>query len=122
METNFCFSFLISLIPLILRKWTPESSLWKSRKREERGVLLNNTIYNPSFLKVFFKCLVAGIIQFFGYYLINLALPLYLTSIGLSLTSASYFILIIGAGVWFGGVLGAYITDRIGRIRTEFQG
>jgi len=107
----FVVSGLVSFIPIVVRLWTPESGLWEKKKEARMGGL----VWTRAFMVPFFLCLIIGTLQFFGYYLVNSALPLYLAGSGLTVTKTSYYIFVIGLGVLTGSLTGAYLSDKIGR-------
>lgn len=114
-------SGLVSLVPLLVRLWTPESALWTQHKVVRRESIAS-VAFSPAFLVPFFLCLIIAIFQLFSYYLMTTPLPLYLTSKGITVTKASWYVFVLGLGVTTGSLLGAFFSDRIGRRLTGSVG
>jgi MFS family permease len=107
----FALTGLLGSVPLLVRVWTPESTLWHIRRRDAMAPI----VWTRSFLVPFALCTIIGALQFFGYYLVNSTLPLYLAGKGLTVVHASYYVFATGAGVLLGSLAGGYLCDRAGR-------
>ena len=127
----FVISGLFGLVIFGILRIMPESDIWQKKKTEiksaqetaaTKSTMSKSPYLNFLFFGLFFALLALGTMQFFMYYLVNTDLPLYLTSKGLTVTHASYFIFVIGSGVTAGSFFGAYLSDVIGRRATGTVG
>jgi putative MFS transporter len=111
---TFAVSALPILFALYVRASAPESDVWEMKKK---NVKTNwRAFTRRSFLKPFFLCLVAAMLQFFAYYGITAFLPTYLVKQGFSLGKAAWWLFFTNAfSGLVGSLVGSYTSDRWGR-------
>ncbi len=121
--------FFIGVLPALLVLWiqkrVPESELWKARAIQKSGVPLSRLLDKD----VLGKGLLATAMNagaMFGYWGLFTWIPGYLSlppsqgGRGLSLATATTFILVLCAGKWFGYALFGFFADRFGRRKPYF--
>lgn len=114
----FGFSTLPIFVAVLIRKWAPESDVWEGKKANlVKTNNLNIKLFTKkAFLKPFFMCLIASILQFFAYYGVTTFLPTYLVkNAGFTLTKASWWVFFTAIAGLTGSLAGAYTMDRWGR-------
>jgi putative MFS transporter len=116
-------TFLVSGLPVLLALWvrrhTPESETWMSRGKmvvQRTGRAEN--IVSANVIQRWLLCVLAASLQFFAYYGMASFLPTYLVHKGASLANASTWLIFTAIGGAIGCMLGAFLTDRIGRRAT----
>ena len=118
----FGLASLPILVVLLVRFTTPESQMWKESlaQRKQSKVRLRDTIPISTFVKLFLLALIPLTLSFWAYYGIAALLPVYLTSVGFTLTKASWYVFFTAFGGLMGNWTGSYLNDKIGRRYTGF--
>ena len=113
----FFVGVLPALFVLYLRRYVPESSLFEAERHSGDTGRFVEIFSRPLLRTTLFAALLAIGVQG-GYYAVMTWLPTFLRTVrGLTvLNSASYLAVVIVAA-WLGYVVGAYLTDAIGRRR-----
>jgi len=121
--------FFIGVLPAFLVLWiqrrVPESELWKRRASQQQRVSLRRLLDKDVLAKGFLATAMnAG--AMFGYWGLFTWIPGYLSlppsqgGRGLSLATATTFILALCAGKWLGYALFGFFSDRFGRRKPYF--
>lgn len=118
-EIGWRAAFGVSAAPVVIaiyiRMRTPESEAWAAKSRSAARLQWGQ-ILAPSFIKPFFMCLFAAILQFFAYYGITSLLPTYLVKTAhFSISGASWWYFFTAVAGLVGCAVGAYTMDRWGR-------
>lgn len=117
------WTFILSGLPVLFALWvrrhTPESDIWRDRKAapvtSKPRVRLQFKL-----IRVWLLCVAAAGLQFFAYYGMATFLPTYLVDQGSSIAGASTWLIFTAIAGAVGCVIGAVLSDRVGRRLTLF--
>jgi len=117
----FWIGILPALLVFYIRRFVPEPEVY-SRTREivQQGTRSHFLeIFGPSLLRITVLTSFMAIGAQGGYYAITIWLPTYLKTVrGLSVLNTGAYLMVVIAGSFAGYMVGAYLTDRLGRRRT----
>lgn len=117
----FWIGILPALLVFYIRRFVPEPEVYsKTRKLVQQGSHSHFLeIFGPSLLRITVLTSLMAIGAQGGYYAITTWLPTYLKTVrGLSVLNTGAYLIVIIAGSFVGYMVGAYLTDRMGRRRT----
>ena len=115
----FWIGILPALLVFYIRRYVPEPEVFlRTRSRaarigEDRGFL---EIFSPALLRITLLTALVSIGVQGGYYAITTWLPTYLkTARGLSVLNTGGYLFVVIAGSFFGYMVSAWLSDRLGR-------
>ena len=121
--------FFVGVLPAFLVLWiqrrVPESDLWKRRALQKKGVPLGK-LFDKEVLRNGILATAMNASAMFGYWGLFTWIPGYLSlpaaqgGRGLSLATATTFILALCVGKWLGYALFGFFADRFGRRKPYF--
>src|SRR5437588_12146236 len=117
----FWIGILPALLVFYIRSFVPEPEVYrKTREVVEQGSRSHfREIFGPSLLRITALTSFMAIGAQGGYYAITTWLPTYLKTVrGLSVFNTGAYLIVVIAGSFAGYMVGAYLTDRLGRRRT----
>jgi MFS family permease len=118
----FWIGILPALLVFYIRRYVPEPAVYRqTRQQLERMGHQNNLleIFSPSLLRITVLTSLMATGAQGGYYAITTWLPTYLKSTrGLSVLNTGAYLMVVIAGSFVGYMVGADLTDRLGRKRT----
>lgn len=119
--------FLVGVLPALLVFWVrrgvAEPALWQSRPPEEKRVRLGR-LWQPGLRRHGIIATLMNTATLFGYWGLFtwippfFSLPMSEGGRGLTITTTMLWLVLMGAGKWFGYVLFGYFADTVGRRRT----
>ena len=118
----FWIGILPALLVFYIRRYVPEPEVY-SRTRARLAATGDRSrfleIFSPSLLRVTVLTALMATGAQGGYYAITTWLPTYLkTARGLSVLNTGAYLMVVIAGSFAGYMIGAWLTDRLGRRRT----
>ena len=118
----FWIGIMPSLLVFYIQRHVPEPEIFqKTRALEINGGSSARflDIFSPALLRITLLAALLAVGAQGGYYAITTWLPTYLkTTRGLSVLNTTAYLFVVIAGSFFGYVVGAWLTDRLGRRRT----
>jgi len=117
----FWIGILPAMLVFYIRSFVPEPEVYrKTREVVEQGSRSHFLeIFGPSLLRITVLTSFMAIGAQGGYYAITTWLPTYLKTVrGLSVFNTGAYLIVVIAGSFAGYMVGAYLTDRLGRRRT----
>lgn len=117
----FWIGILPALLVFYIRRRVPEPEVYsKTREIVEKGSRSHFLdIFGPSLLRITVLTAMMAIGAQGGYYAITTWLPTYLkTARGLSVLNTGAYLIVVIIGSFTGYMVGAYLTDLLGRRRT----
>jgi MFS family permease len=112
----FAFGMAPALLILVLRRYVPEPEIASRVVASDAPKSLFWEIFQPPVLKATILTSLLGTGAQGGYYAITTWVPLYLKSErGLSIFGTSGYLAVLIAGSFCGYLVGAWLSDRIGR-------
>ena len=117
----FWIGILPALLVFYIRRFVPEPEVYrKTREVAQKGSRSQFLeIFGPSLLRITALTSLMAIGAQGGYYAITTWLPTYLKTVrGLSVLNTGAYLIVVIAGSFVGYMVGAYLTDRLGRRRT----
>jgi MFS family permease len=118
----FWIGILPSLLVFYIQRHVPEPEIF--RRTQAREAAQGNSarfldIFSPALLRITLLASLLAIGAQGGYYAITTWLPTYLkTTRGLSVLNTGKYLAVVIAGSFAGYLVGAWLTDRLGRKRT----
>jgi MFS family permease len=116
----FWIGILPALLVFYIRRWVPEPEVYtRARQSSHEGRLQFLQIFSPGLLRVTLLASLLSVGAQGGYYAITTWLPTYLKTVRhLSILNTGGYMIVIIAGSFCGYLVGAYLTDAIGRRRS----
>jgi len=113
----FWIGILPALLVFYIRRWVPEPEVYtRARQSSHEGRLQFLQIFSPGLLRVTLLASLLSVGAQGGYYAITTWLPTYLKTVRhLSILNTGAYMIVIIAGSFCGYLVGAYLTDAIGR-------
>jgi MFS family permease len=113
----FFVGVLPGLFVLYLRRYVPESSLFKAERQSGDTGRFVEIFSRPLLRTTLFTALLAIGVQG-GYYAVMTWLPTFLRTVrGLTVLDSAGYLAVVIVAAWLGYIAGAYLTDAIGRRR-----
>lgn len=113
--------FFAGVLPALYAFWVrrsvEEPAVWVAEQAKPSGVSIRQAMAGPM-LRITVIVTLMNACTMFAWWGLNLWIPSYLRSTGLSNVSMNWFVVIMQVGMWFGYVTFGYISDTIGRRRT----
>lgn len=127
-DTAWRAMFWIGLLPAFfvfyIRRAVDEPDVFiRSREQNRNESLLAKTfeIFSPKYLGRTVLCVLVATGVQGGYYALSIWLPTYLKTVrDLSVLTTGGYLLVIIVGAWCGCIVGAHLSDAIGRRKTFF--
>lgn len=118
---NWRWVFFVGVLPALYAFWVrrnvEEPAVWVAEQAKPSGVSLRQAMAGPM-LRITVMVTLMNACTMFAWWGLNLWIPSYLRSVGLSNVSMNWFVVVMQVGMWFGYVTFGYISDSIGRRRT----
>jgi len=117
----FWIGILPALLVFYIRRWVPEPEIYTQTRRRlaDKGRLQFLRIFSPGLLRITLLASLLSVGAQGGYYAITTWLPTYLKTVRhLSILNTGGYMIVIIAGSFCGYLVGAYLTDAIGRRRS----
>ena len=116
----FWIGILPALLVFYIRRGVPEPEVYtRARQSSHEGRLQFLQIFSPGLLRVTLLASLLSVGAQGGYYAITTWLPTYLKTVRhLSILNTGGYMIVIIAGSFCGYLVGAYLTDAIGRRRS----
>lgn len=113
--------FFAGVLPALYAFWVrrnvEEPAVWVAEQAKPSGVSIRQAMAGPM-LRITLIVTLMNACTMFAWWGLNLWIPSYLRSVGLSNVSMNWFVVVMQVGMWFGYVTFGYISDNIGRRRT----
>lgn len=113
--------FFAGVLPALYAFWVrrnvEEPAVWIAEQAKPSGVSIRQAMAGPM-LRITVIVTLMNACTMFAWWGLNLWIPSYLRSVGLSNVSMNWFVVVMQVGMWFGYVTFGYISDNIGRRRT----
>lgn len=113
--------FFAGVLPALYAFWVrrnvEEPAVWVAEQAKPSGVSIRQAMAGPM-LRITIIVTLMNACTMFAWWGLNLWIPSYLRSVGLSNVSMNWFVVVMQVGMWFGYVTFGYISDNIGRRRT----
>lgn len=113
--------FFAGVLPALYAFWVrrnvEEPAVWVAEQAKPSGVSIRQAMAGPM-LRITVIVTLMNACTMFAWWGLNLWIPSYLRSVGLSNVSMNWFVVVMQVGMWFGYVTFGYISDSIGRRRT----
>ncbi len=113
--------FFAGVLPALYAFWVrrnvEEPAVWVAEQAKPSGVSIRQAMAGPM-LRITIIVTLMNACTMFAWWGLNLWIPSYLRSVGLTNVSMNWFVVVMQVGMWFGYVTFGYISDSIGRRRT----
>lgn len=113
--------FFAGVLPALYAFWVrrnvEEPAVWVAEQAKPSGVSIRQAMAGPM-LRITVIVTLMNACTMFAWWGLNLWIPSYLRSVGLSNVSMNWFVVVMQVGMWFGYVTFGYISDSVGRRRT----
>lgn len=113
----FFAGVLPALYAFWVRRHVEEPAVWVAERAKPTRVSIREAMAGPM-LRITLIVTLMNACTMFAWWGLNLWIPSYLRSVGLSNVSMNWFVVVMQVGMWFGYVTFGYISDSIGRRRT----